>query len=79
MEEERRKCFVAITRCRETLTLSRDGRYDNGGKAGACRLRIDNDGAVAFRAERMSALPPDPKDGFWRSTDPALASVSTVR
>jgi DNA helicase II / ATP-dependent DNA helicase PcrA len=28
MEEERRNCFVAITRCGETLTLSRAGNYN---------------------------------------------------
>lgn len=33
MEEERRNCFVAITRCRETLTLSRASKYNNWGKA----------------------------------------------
>jgi len=33
MEEERRNCFVAITRCMDTLTLSRAGTYNGWAKA----------------------------------------------
>jgi DNA helicase-2/ATP-dependent DNA helicase PcrA len=33
MEEERRNCFVAITRCMETLTLSYARRYRNWSKS----------------------------------------------
>jgi DNA helicase II / ATP-dependent DNA helicase PcrA len=32
MEEERRNCFVAITRCGETLTLSRAKTYNGWAK-----------------------------------------------
>lgn len=32
MEEERRNCFVAITRCMETLTLSRADKYNGWDK-----------------------------------------------
>jgi DNA helicase-2/ATP-dependent DNA helicase PcrA len=32
MEEERRNCFVAITRCMDTLTLSRAGIYNGRAK-----------------------------------------------
>ena len=33
MEEERRNCFVAITRCMDTLTLSRASNYNGRAKA----------------------------------------------
>ena len=32
MEEERRNCFVAITRVQETLTLTRAGQYNGWSK-----------------------------------------------
>lgn len=39
MEEERRNCFVAITRCKDTLTLSRAASYGGWSKAPSRFLR----------------------------------------